>query len=86
MVNVDEFTPEYVVDLILKRRGRQLEDDDWFAILKWIGENISKEKVSPEIYQKFWPLGVGEVVGMMCDGIAYEKKILWYAEDAEVEK
>ena len=43
-------------------------------------ENIKKDKVSEDVYRKFWPLGIGEVIATICDGIHYRRKTGRYAK------
>ena len=56
-----------------KKSKDELSDDDWIYIGDWMEKNITKEKVSPELYKKFWPLGLGEVIGMICEGIHFRR-------------
>lgn len=73
--------PEDLIALMSDaQRTSNLTDDDWIYIGDWIKENVTKDKVSPEIYNKFWPLGIGEVIGMIYDGIHYKRKTGRYAE------
>ena len=61
-------------------RRKKLTEDDWLDIGNWMKENIKKDKVSEDVYRKFWPLGIGEVIATICDGIHYRRKTGRYAK------
>lgn len=72
MVNLK--TPDDLIILMQDEKCRnKLSDEEWIYIGDWMKENITKEKVSSEIYRKFWPLGLGEVIGMICEGIHFQR-------------
>lgn len=74
-------TPDDLIKLMKdSERKKKLTEDDWLDIGNWMKENITKDKVSEDVYRKFWPLGIGEVIGMICDGIHYRRKTGRYAK------
>ncbi len=80
MVNFPQ-TPNDLIELMKdSERRKKLTEDDWLDIGNWMKENIKKDKVSKDVYRKFWPLGIGEVIATICDGIHYRRKTGRYAK------
>ncbi len=80
MVNFPQ-TPNDLIELMKdNERRKKLTEDDWLDIGNWMKENIKKDKVSEDVYRKFWPLGIGEVIATICDGIHYRRKTGRYAK------
>ena len=80
MVNFPQ-TPNDLIELMKdSERRKKLTEDDWLDIGNWMKENIKKDKVSEDVYRKFWPLGIGEVIATICDGIHYRRKPGRYAK------
>ncbi len=80
MVNFPQ-TPNDLIELMKdSERRKKLTEDDWLDIGNWMKENIKKDKVSEDVYRKFWPLGIGEVIATICDGIHYRRKTGRYAK------
>jgi hypothetical protein len=74
-------TPNDLIELMKdNERRKKLTEDDWLDIGNWMKENIKKDKVSEDVYRKFWPLGIGEVIATICDGIHYRRKTGRYAK------
>ena len=80
MVNFPQTTNDLIELMKDNERRKKLTEDDWLDIGNWMKENIKKDKVSEDVYRKFWPLGIGEVIATICDGIHYRRKTGRYAK------
>ena len=61
-------------------QNKHISDDEWLEmeiqLYKWL------ETDPPEEDKKlFWPLGAGEIISMMADGVHYRRKTGRYADD-----
>lgn len=62
-------------DMVEYIKTKKHSDDEWLDIGRWITEFL-KGNPSPEERKLFFPLGYGEMVGMMCDGIIRMRKAI----------
>lgn len=57
-----------IVNLAWGKDREKLSDDDWLQIQGWITE-YERNGVPEDEKKYFGPLGIGESVGIICDGI-----------------
>lgn len=75
MSKFSNFTAEQMADHI--KHGEIKNDDEWFEIREWIRDFL---KGNPPLADKkmFVPLGLAEVVGIMCDGLERRLKAVCF--------
>ncbi len=58
-----------IIDWIKQKQKKGGNPEEWFSILDAINEFYDSDKPESE-KRKFYPLGYGESVGMVCDGLS----------------
>lgn len=66
-VDLTNMTAKEVHDLI-RKHTRSIGDDEWLEICDWL-DGFLKSSPPPEEAKLFVPLGCGEMVWIICDGI-----------------
>ena len=73
--------PQKLDDLINTIKGKTHSDEEWFSLEKEVEKYI---KVLPrELQDYFVDSGAGEMLGMICSGIKYDKALRSYGVEMD---